>query len=183
MKRTKPSTGSLYKIGMPILRSRARYYAMRTGHELDELLSLADELFMRAVHAWDPERGQFQTFLHVVVGRGLASFIQRNKPWRTARDYTKEELLDLDSRHAAWNPIRMTIWNEIVSSLSLEAQQVLKDVLMGPNEDKGSMTPRQVRGALVKQLRKAGWPWKHIWRTFAELREATAKTEYETRCL
>lgn len=138
----------------------------------DTLMAVAHTAFMDALDSYDPKHGSFSHWLHIIVTNRLNDFVQR---WnRMVPSDTETTMLSdlIENHHLEWEPRRRCSFKDRLANLSREARYVAGIVLDAPAEVlrmKKVPTPKSVRGALRRHLRKQKWSWPHIWKTFHEL--------------
>lgn len=144
------------------------------GADHDTLMAVAHTAFMDACGTYHSKKGSFSHWLFTVVSNRLNDFTQR---WNKVIPSDTETVFLADlivNRHPEWEPRRRCAFRLRLSLLSNEAHYVAQIVLDSPAEIlkmRRPPTPKNVRGALRRHLRKQKWSWPRIWKTFHELEE------------
>lgn len=143
------------------------------GIDFDELMSIANEHYARALRNHDISREEkFSTLLYNYVKNGIMNELKKER----MRHRTHVGNFDWDFGSTAHDPERRVCFVDHLKSLSDETQEVLAIVLNSPTDllkELGSITtPKNFRGELRRKLLKENWPHRKIWRTFKELKEA-----------
>lgn len=187
MKRTKWSPEQLYRNHEQMINHRAHSFCCTTGHSFDEMKSVANWAFMRAIPRWKPHKGPFGTWLYRYITLRLIDYVKR-----TDLPLSKSKLEDLirmsgcpgrvlhiedtiKSQYNEYDPVLASSAMDLIASLSKEAREVVSILLTNPTEVLdliGDEPPRIVRGILKEYLHDQGWSFKLIWKTFRELKEA-----------
>jgi len=153
-----------------LLHSLSHRCAARCGRPEAEVYGQACYLFTVAANSHDPARGEFGPYMHSCVRNGLAS-------WAVKNDLPPDPD-GLPEPSYSRNPARALEIKEWLSGLTEECREVAMLVLNGPTEAleiAGPMTPKAVRGTLVKYLRhNKGWAWPKIWGTLQAVKREVA---------
>ena len=134
-----------------------------------ELVCEGNQTFLRAFKEWEPERSKFSTYLWLNLE---LDFEKYNKQFFRI-SVREHELPEFWTGHqVALQEHRATFLSSIRVS-SKEAQEIITIILSGPSELLGLLgdePPRKVRGALKDYLRRLGWSWPKIWKSFKEVK-------------
>ncbi len=163
----------LFKSVERLALKRAWHFARCYGRDVRDFEGEARHATRKAIESWDPNRGALSTWSWMVITNHLHDYVAKVDAPQELPD--PEEMVDL--RETA-HPAREFIFLDWVGSLSSEAQEVVRILTGAPGEILdllGSEPPRKMRGRLKRGLRKMGWSWPRIWRTFHELREAVTQ--------
>ena len=165
----------------------------RNEDELEEMISVGGEVFVKAVSEYDKNRNtKFSTFLYVLCRNAMknALFVYRREHnhssienitdahenasiYRKRREGKSDYAYYLLPLNANMNPEHQYLFVEQLASLSEEAQKAVKLILDSPSEiisNASSLAPKMLRSALIKKLRKDNWSWPKIWRVFGEIK-------------
>jgi len=156
-----------------MLHKLAYGYARSYGRTEEEMFSHACETFMKVCDTFDSSRGvSISTYLHAAVRNSLGTYVQKN-------DLPKDTVF-VDQPAEGPSPRQSLIAKEWLADLSDECKMVAMIILNGPAEILDipkAATPRAVKGALQRHLRKLGWSWPKIWETISEMKHAVRTFE------
>lgn len=151
----------------------AHNYSSTTGIEYDELVSAANEEFVKCLKTYDSEKAKFQTYLTWKV-RGLFLEMSRKRNVQNNRQCSLEEANLINQ--SLPEPEDILFFKEILEELSSDAKEVIKIVFETPWELIQMLPPKQPRGInkhqIKKYLRNQGWPFPKILISFQELTES-----------
>lgn len=160
-------TEELYEKHKNIIYNQAWHGCRLSGAPLEDLLSLGNEVFMKAIGSWKPKRSSFSSWLWTLLGREFSDYLNRTD---VPVDQDRTEM-----QTEADDPSRLCGFMEMIDGFSRETGYVATMILEGPAEALkliGGENPRDVRGALRRHLLEIGWTHAQIWRSFQEIREA-----------
>lgn len=172
---------------------RVAHNLSRNADELEEMISLGNEVYMKAVNKYDENRNaKFSTFLYVLCKNAMinslyvlrrehrhASIENITEAYESASTYRKRREGKADKAYyllpsnTNMTPEREYLFVEQLSTLSKEAQKAVKLIFDSPGEiisNASSLAPKMLRSALIKKMRKDNWSWPKIWRVFGEIR-------------
>ena len=163
-----------------LIKARAMSWALTTGVQADELVSVGRSTFAKCAAKWDPVlgsfgvKGSFTSYLTVSLDRAFGDYTKKYPVVAAAA-----ETLDvtLPCPRPEWHPRKALIIKERRWNLSEEARFVLETLLDCPMEAFGVFTvtrPKLVRGAVKRSLLGAGWSHNLVQRVFRELSAAAA---------
>ena len=158
----------MYGENKGLIYSRARFFAQRTGHDLDELLSEADVVFMNVCRTYKQRNAKFSTYLYKCLTTRLQTFVNKT-------DLPKEQPEDNLTLSSAHNPRQKLMFKEKIMSLSREARDVAMMLLEGPAEVLGIIgtePPKMVRGAIQRHLIESGVSHERSWHVLRELQNS-----------
>lgn len=154
----------------------AHRYHHITGIETDELVSAANEEFMRCQPDYDPAfNTKFSSYLYIRI-QGLFKNMERKKNNEAKRLYG----FGLPETTDAVTPERRCLFKEIVQGLSSDAREVVKIVfetpldlinMIGSLDQPRGVTKRQIE----KYMKREGWTFYRIRKIFGEI-EKSLKT-------
>lgn len=140
----------------------------------DELVSEGSLCFCEAWGRYNPHKGAtFSSFFVSYLSHTLSTFCQR---WaRFDEGEGCEELVGQGGHHTS--PHHYVQFQQFLFSLPSDLKEVATLLLNSPQEFLSDTsypyTPKAVRGALYRHLRKERkWSWPRIWRTMKGLKEA-----------
>lgn len=141
-------------------------YSQITGIEFEELVSAGNEKFVTCQKTYDPSRAKFSTYLTWEL-RGLFREMQRKQNRYVASNVTDLELSN--------SPIQeeLVFFIDILKKLSSDAKEVVKIVFDTPMDLIEMLPKKQPRGMnrhqIQKHLRRKGWSFSRIWKSFEEI--------------
>jgi len=152
-----------------LLRKLAWQAARTTGLDFEDMFSEACIVYLEAEKRYDPSKSSKSTFIWSSVSKHL----------RTLTNTTEQSLpLTFDAIDESIDPEKTILmqerWNELIASLSPEAQYIVERTLETSRKGLPIDKPKVCRGIIMRQLREEGWSWSNIWRGFKELKAATA---------
>lgn len=151
-------------------------YHRRSGVPYEEILSEGYLCFCEALNRYQPERGAFSTFLWTSLSNSLNDFISR---WHklTRDESLPTHVICSEGSHCTL-PDNQLHYQDLYKSLSSEAQAIIDIVINSPQDflhnlpsTKHQLTPKSVRGALFRHLRRQAWSWPRIWKGMREIKE------------
>lgn len=153
-----------YAHSLPLLLDTVRRFRRRYGGNRDELLSLANWLWLQAFRSWQPGRSPLGKRLRHQIWFGLLA---------SRRQKLKHEGLlpteDIDPDTIAV-PQRMRLGQKL-AELSTEAQQLARLVLETDRMWQNCRN-RPLADRLTDWLLELGWTGKEILKAFTEIQEA-----------
>lgn len=153
-----------YARSLPLLLEVVRRFRRRYGGDRDELLSLANWLWLEAFRSWQPGRSPLAKRLGNQIWLGLLA--------RKRQEAEREQLLlreTIDPDRIAI-PQRMRL-GERLAELSTEAQQLARLVLE-TDRMRQNCRNRPLADRLTDWLLELGWTGKEIIKAFSEIQEA-----------
>lgn len=136
-----------------------------TGVDVDDLFSEANLAFLHAFRTWDPKKGELGTRIWVMVTNRLKSYLRKQSS-KVLPVIDMDDLVFEDPRHEVE---AKESFDEILSSLSEEARDLVQIVLYSPG-DFMRESARATRGALTRFLRQNDWPVEKIARCYREVK-------------
>lgn len=135
--------------------------------EFDDLFSEACLACLEARDKFNPERGKESTFIWAVVKNALIDLC--TSPTEIV-DKRCTSCIDKMCTSPEEQLVAKEEWQSILSSLSPKSRQVCSLVLNSTSLPVDR--PKTSRGIIIKELRKQGWIWPDIWRSFKEIKQA-----------
>ena len=143
--------------------------------EFDDLFSEACLACLEARDKFNPERGKESTFIWQVVHGRLSNIIGEQK-----KVYPYDEIFLNGNRTScsstSCSPEEQLIaeeeWIGILNTLSPKSKQICSLVLNSTSPYLPTDKPKTCRGIIIKELRKQGWAWPEIWKSFREIKQA-----------
>jgi len=175
MRRTKYNANHQYTLHRWIILNMADGFAKKTGHDIEELLSIGNSVFMYCYKSWKHDKGRFSTWLCTCLRTKMIDHVRKNDKPLTTSNREAPDLTRLSDTHFEGHPRHNLYAKEMGYSLTTEAKFVIGVLLSDPClllNLKGTETPKHVRGALRRFLEKAGWTQEQIWSCFREIRTA-----------
>jgi RNA polymerase sigma factor (sigma-70 family) len=168
--------------------------ARQTKLDLDELVSEANEAYLKALDSYDPGRGAFTTHLVVVVRHQLIHFVRwqlrchrrphqlKDRP-KLRQGQPAERVYVVPSHYRDFKPedLQDELGDDgrLVVGLTLNPPADLARYVYGTADDRpgrsgpARFTPRRFRAALKRHLRGTlGWSGPRVRRCFADVRQA-----------
>ncbi len=163
--RNEPIETRLFKENINLLRKLAWSFHRTTGVEWDELFSEACLSFILSLRSYKPKKGKLSTHVQTCITNHLIDFTRRYHDITPASNILDDETF----RHSEGETD--TSFLDTLHSLSEEAQYVCNVILSNPEEFLEE-SKRLARKHVVDRLRKEGWSWPKIWRSFREIKSA-----------
>lgn len=144
----------------------SKYY-QKSDMDFSELVSEANEAFLKAYEKYDPNRGAFTTMLYHTIHNHLRSVLKRRSKWSNV---WKTNTRGDNSICKDFN------WTEFAESLSKDGELVVKLIFDGPNDIGRAIhimksTRRNWKKVLKIYLSNLGWEHRRIMNSFKEVRE------------
>lgn len=143
-----------------------RFFRQNPDIEYDDLLSEALVAYCEARNRFDPEKGAKETTLaYTYMVRAVQNYVTKEQEisWNVPLESTPEIAA----------PLSVPLF-EILQEMGTDAQEICRMVLSAPEEYAGFL-PKVNRGQIYRELRKRGWAWSKIWRTFNEIKQVLNK--------
>ena len=143
-----------YKNHKKTIYSLAYRYHRTTGIEIEELISSANEEFVKIQKKFNPSKACFNTYLTLKV-KGLF--------WEMARKNRKSKLINVDKIliSSKYNPEKHSSFNDLINNLSNDAKEIIKIAFNTPREMIDMLPKKQMRGInktiFIKYLRTKNW--------------------------
>ena len=158
---------------IPALAKKAsKYLNMNPELEFEELLSESILYYCTIEHQHDPKKAQMLSWLWWSIDRNLLEYVKKEKR-RQHEELPNDDLL-VDHRKPSWE------FTDKIKEWSEDAQKVCSIIFNAPH-DFSVHLPKLSRGKIKKMLRKEGWSWPRIYRSFKEIR--TALMENTPSCI
>ncbi len=158
---------SLKRLVSSFMRQYGMSRSMVEGYE--ELLSIANELFIYANRTHDTTLGDYGKRIRYVVWSGLLDHItklaKRSKQCRQLN-------IDFDNHESEWLEQAPEFLPNLLANLSDDAKGVVRLVLDPPKEASRFMTAANWRKRLTKTLLGMGWTTVRIAQAFSEIAQA-----------
>jgi len=135
------------------------------GGEVDDLRSLAGELFTIACHEYDPKRADLQGFVHWKIWYGLLNRKRADRPLKMQK--LPRQLIGR----------RQFSLRKLFAEISQDARTIIR-LFVDPPAEVTNLASKQGR---VEDLRRAvelylsqssGWTWLRMGKAFTEIQEA-----------
>ena len=171
-----------YQEVQPIIWKQIHYFRQRFSHHeatIDNLLSLANEIFMEVYHDFDPRRGCpfYRRVSFRIWYRFLREFVQREAQQKHRRA-GKTIVMDMTEDKCS-KPISQFILSEFTEDLTEDARAIVKLIIDTPDDLKHALrmdspdpTGTAVKSGLRQYLIGLGWTAKKIKKTFSEISTA-----------
>lgn len=162
--------------------------------DFDDMMSVCNEAYCKAILHYQPEKGKFSTILYHYATRALIDEIRKKKT-----KYEKLEPLPLkwemlgveapSNERENKYPYMFTEalidekqdnerrheFRTQLESLSQEAQEMISLILNSPYElfeGAKSLSPKYLRGQVIKMMRDRKWKWNVIYSSIKEIKNA-----------
>ncbi len=137
----------------------------RCGGDLEDMVSVAHEAFVKAHSGHDSTRSKFTTYLVRCIRNGLINSARKAKN----QVETKPLLSQVE------DPRNQSPLIDLLDEFSDDAKHIAKLVITSPPELACvarflGRSEKQTRAAIVEHLQNAGWCIKRISRSFKEIR-------------
>ena len=137
--------------------------------EFDDLFSEACLECIKYQNKYDPKRGCESSFIWQVIHGRLSNIIGEQK-----KVYPYDEIF-LNGNRTSCSPEEQLIaeeeWRCILNTLSPKSKQICSLVLDRTSPYLPTDKPKTCRGIIIKELRKQGWAWPEIWKSFREIKQ------------
>lgn len=161
-----------YLDAQQLMKDTVNKFKWRYGGNEEDLLSEANQVFMRAWANHNPACGKFLPWLRYEIWHNLLS-TARNIAKKAERLQRQYQNLDTVVQVERFN------MDAFVGDLSKDAAMIAKlvveppiDVMLTAAQFKGMKNPFSVRAAIVEYLKDFGWAMSRITRSFNEITEA-----------
>lgn len=141
------------------------YVKGNPGLEFDDLFSEACLACVEYQNKYDPKRGCESSFIWQVIHGRLSNIIGEQK-----KVYPYDEIF-LNGNSPEEQLIAEEEWIGILNTLSPKSKQVCSLVLNRTSPYLPTDKPKTCRGIIIKELRKQGWAWPEIWKSFREIKQ------------
>jgi DNA-directed RNA polymerase specialized sigma24 family protein len=139
--------------------------------DVDELYSRSKEVLVNKMSQWDPKKGKFTTFAHIVLRNDLIDYVKRNRrliPCSNSKDANGEiydRFAELpDPRQSDALPSRIVDLEKGVSAAALEVVEIAKTMNFGD-----VFGPNPAIEKLRAELLRRGWDRRKTHIVFREL--------------
>ncbi len=150
------------------------YVKTNPGLEFDDLMQEACIAYLEASSSYDPTTNTKKTtFTYHAITNRLNTLIRREN-LREIKEREAGEIFWISDHTPTPEQELMAkeAWLDFLLKLSPEAQALCltlttEDLKVYLPADK----PKQCRGIIIKELRKKGWKWADIWKSFKEIKQ------------
>ena len=143
------------------------YVRTHPGLEFDDLFSEACLACLEARDKFNPERGKESTFIWAIVKNALIDLC--TSPTEIV-DKRCTSCIDKMCTSPEEQLIAEEEWGCILNTLSPKSKQICSLVLNSTSPYLPTDKPKTCRGIIIKELRKQGWAWPDIWKSFREIK-------------
>lgn len=155
-----------------LVKARAHAFASTTGLPYDELESEALLAYAVALNSYDDEKSALSTWVFACVTNALINW-SKNEGIKNFYEMKVEELPEVENGP---DPFKILAFKETLLNLSEEAQEIVRLILIAPEEVVGLLTenkPGAIRSRLRYHMQETlGWGWHKQWKVTNELKEA-----------
>jgi len=130
----------------------------------EDLLSVGYEGLVQSRTLYTSKKGSPSTFFYHVVRSRLIDYCRHENYFHQIDFESAKPFL---GKHA--NQHEEYCWKESLQQLSKEAFEVCQIIFESP-ADFLSSSKKASRGKVYRTLRKKGWSWPSIWRSFTEIK-------------
>ena len=144
--------------------------------ERDELVSLANFIFVKKVHRWKKDGGaSFKTWFRKVLVRAMIDYHGAWERKSVSLDVLLEQGMEWEDPEP--DPLKCLAVKDCLDAFSEEARHVVDIILEGPGGtlDVGGESGRSVLSKMKLHLKDQGWSGPMIGRTFKEIRQSLRK--------
>ncbi len=169
--RTKFKAETLYRKHRGVITSKAYSFSCTTNMSCKELIGEGNFIFMESLLKWNPERGSFNTFFHTKLTNAFKDLNNRKNIISFLPPKALEEL----NARSNITPFDRLAFKDTIENMTKEAKEVVQIVLEGPIRvglELQKITKGVVKTEIRKKLRKKGWKWNAIEKTFNEIKLA-----------
>ena len=149
---------------------RVNSFHVTTGHDVSDLLSEANNAFVKALNSYDGSI-KFSSWLYKNVNNALKTFVTRKQ-----RPMSIEGVMENTPETRCFDrPDCLLMFKDKLNSLSGDARFVADIVIKGAEEVTGAVclnTPTRVRSGIKKYLKTLGWSRGACAKAFLEVSEA-----------
>lgn len=176
-----------YKDYEGLLKKLAAQFCFKP-EDFDDMMSICNEAYCKAVLNYQPEKGKFTTLLYHYANRALIDEIRKKKT-----NYKKYYTFSIEYiSYCEENDIKGTLDSQIIidekqnnerryefrnqlESLSREAREMISLIVNSPYElleETKSLSPKYLRGQVIKMMRDRKWKWNVIYSSIKEIKNA-----------
>lgn len=156
--------------------------------DFDDMMGICNEAYCKAARNYQPEKGKFSTLLYNYATRALIDENRKRKV-RYNNDITLNQLelvimnkednyyeftkeIFVDEKENTERRLDLKIQLE---NISQEAKEVVSMILSSPYElfeGTKSLSPKYLRGEVIRMLRQRKWKWQAIYQSIREIKNA-----------
>ena len=144
-----------------LIRKIAWSFHRTTGIDWDELFQEAALAYLTLQDKYDPDRGEFSTYIWKSLVTHLQTYLQNHEKKNGPICYLED--IELDE-----NPMPV---ESLFDSFSRDAAEIAELVLGSPVDFDG-MIRKNAKRKVIKQLREHKWTFRRIWQGLIDLRIA-----------
>ena len=138
--------------------------------DYENYMGIAHIAYCKARKGFNPKKGKFSTFLYGCITNAIIDE-KRKQTHQDKYIYTFQGIEYMNDESA--NPERRCILNDSIKNMSEESRYIINMILSSPEEffdQAKNITPKHLKGALKRTLRKKGWYWKTINASILEIK-------------
>jgi DNA-directed RNA polymerase specialized sigma24 family protein len=160
---------TLYQHCGGMVRERAWSFSQTTGLPYRDLLSEGNLVFCQAIQSFDPSRASFGTWLYRRLNQGLAGYSRKARSEPPLVELKEDHLVSRRWTDSVDFRVDLTKTSKPIRHVveMLYDQDVAKKLRLTARQ---ANQPKLVRGAIYRKLRREGWSWPTIWRTFNQVK-------------
>lgn len=155
----------LFEENINLIRKIAWSFHTTTGVDWEELFSEACLAFVLSIRSYNPKQGSLSTHLQTCITNHLIDFTRRYHDITPSSDLIDEDVIDYQTSEVD------TSFFYNFNSLSEEAKYICDMILSSPEEFLEE-SKKLARRHIIDKLRKEGWSWPKIWKSFREIKAA-----------
>ena len=151
---------------MGLIQKIAWSFHKTTGLPIDELIAEGSLAYAEHLSNYNPEIAKITTFMYPRIRCHLIDYCQEQFKWdfEPLSDCLDTGIVEEDTVTASQE--NRTAFKDAIQNSSEEVKYLAWMIFRSPTEFLGHAR----RGKVKDKLRKRGWTWNQIWRTFAEVK-------------
>lgn len=179
MKNEEKTITDTYKEVERLIWNEIHSFRRTYGYHFDEddLLSEANEAFLKAYNTFDEDKGKFSTYLTICIYRRFLDVMYNKQQQNRLRTVSLDTTSTDGSLHETISAKQELGFNfeEYVEGWTEDSKTILRLILQTPTElselvsGKGG-EPRNWRSSIREYLLACGWDWYRVSDTYKEIR-------------
>lgn len=163
-----------YKDYEKMIVQRAWKWKAKTGQDIEDLIAEGNLVFCNCLQNYNHEKSAFGTFLYNSLQIHYGNLANTSRYQKT---YNPHNSVSFDEERLLPNfypgdAEEITIFRQLIESLSSDAKEVVKAVFETPLEIISEMGVTKItKYALQKYFARKGWKIKRIWTAFGEIQK------------
>jgi DNA-directed RNA polymerase specialized sigma subunit len=148
---------------MKLIQKIAWSFHKTTGLPIDDLIGEASLAYATWLPKYDPKKARLSTFMYIRIKCHLIDYCKKQNEYYLKSPEDAQTTIDsFSSSHE-----NRIIFKSAIENGSEEIKYLVWMIFQSPSEFLGYGG----RGKVKDKLRKEGWTWDQIWKTFTEMRK------------